>query len=537
MKKLLFVVYYEVIDYLSCIKSCFEEYNFQVTHYPLFRYAYDSNDKIDNYIDHMNDFIKKYKPDVILWWFVDVPLDCFKSIKSTNPDITYIMYNADDPINLSNDIFQKAKIFDLVVTPNRESIHKYKLYSNVKSVIHGPFGYDSSIYKKIENVDIENYVSEKSKFESDISMFCHNLFLDREYFNDQFIYKKDLIDWLVEYCNTNNRTLNLYGSHHFGELYPQLYKGDIRYIDQTYLFNFSKINIVQHSNKSHDQAINEYVMPILGSGGIMLVDKTKNIDKILGSDIESPCCFYMENGYNDEETKKMFFDKLDEIFSLHDLSLCTKIGDVILDDMLNKKLSNMRQKAVYTAKKYRWKIWVKNIIREYGILKFDAESYSKMYEIEGNTKDLIEHWCTIGVDQKLLAYSFVVPDCFNYEDYAIKKGILDDVIDDITIKKLYIDWYKNSRSKEFMKKKRNQNNSRSLSNSNNTYLGEDSSIDLEGLNLTMEQYYEICTILTKIRDSYKREQRDKYIVELGNICKQFPYTNINLLIEKFFMTV
>lgn len=529
MKKLLFVVYYEVIDYLSCIKSCFEEYNFQVTHYPLFRYAYDSNDKMDNYTDHMNEFIKKHKPDIILWWFVDVPLDCFKSIKSTNPDITYIMYNADDPINLSNDIFQKAKIFDLVVTPSRESIHKYKLYSNVKSVIHGPFGYDPSIYKKIEKVDMENYISEKSKFESDISMFCHNLFLDRDYFNDQFIYKKDLIDWLVEYCNANNRTLNLYGSHHFGELYPQLYKGDIRYIDQTYLFNFSKINIVQHSNKSHDQTINEYVMPILGSGGVMLVDKTKNIDKALGLETEAPSCFYLKKGNKNDETKKMFFDKLDEIFALHDLSMNSQTDEVTL-------LDTMKQRAVDIAKRYTWEIWVKNIIREYGILKFDAESYSKMYEIEGNTKDLIEHWCNTGVDQKLLAYSFLVPDSFNYEDYAIKKGVPNDAIDAIMIKKLYVDWSKNSKSKEFMKKKRN-NNSGSASGTSANYSSGDSSIDLEGLNLTMEQYYEICTILTKIRDSYKQEQRDKYIVELGNICKQFPYTNINLLIEKFFMTV
>jgi len=81
MKKILIVSYYDLKEYLLNIKNLLQDFNYEVTYYPLFQYAYDTNDKIDNYKEHFNNHIEKHRIDIILWWFLDVPLDVFRFIK------------------------------------------------------------------------------------------------------------------------------------------------------------------------------------------------------------------------------------------------------------------------------------------------------------------------------------------------------------------------------------------------------------------------------------------------------------------------
>lgn len=95
MKKVMIISYYELKDYFINIKESFEYYHYDVCNYPLFRYAYDAHDKIVNYKEHMNKYIKETMPDIILWWFIDVPVEIFEYIKLHNKNIYYIVYNND----------------------------------------------------------------------------------------------------------------------------------------------------------------------------------------------------------------------------------------------------------------------------------------------------------------------------------------------------------------------------------------------------------------------------------------------------------
>ena len=101
MKKLLIIGYYELKEHMLHIRKLFSDYDYDVTNFPLLRFAYDINDKVKNYEELLDQYIKKINPDIILWWFVDVPVKVFKNIKTVNEDILFIMFNGDDPLNFN----------------------------------------------------------------------------------------------------------------------------------------------------------------------------------------------------------------------------------------------------------------------------------------------------------------------------------------------------------------------------------------------------------------------------------------------------
>ncbi len=225
MKKILFIVYYEIIDYLIPIKELLEDFHFIVISYPLFRYAYDQFDKITNYTEHLNEFIKTNEIDIILWWFIDVPLITFNYIKKHNKDVFLIMHNADDPLNLNDEMFKKASIFDMVITPCRESTYKYKIYSECKHVIYNEFGYDPKIF-----------FNKNIKEEIDLTMICYN------------ICHLEFIKETIEYSKKNNKIFKLYGSGIYKEEFPNNYVSDIGYYNLNNLYNSSKLVLITNKN-------------------------------------------------------------------------------------------------------------------------------------------------------------------------------------------------------------------------------------------------------------------------------------------------
>ena len=84
-------------------------------------------------------------------------IDNFLNILLNNKDKLFIMYNSDDPLNVNKELFDKAKIFDIVITPCKDTIHLYKLYSNVKTVLFGPMGYDSNLFNSNINVESDEF--------------------------------------------------------------------------------------------------------------------------------------------------------------------------------------------------------------------------------------------------------------------------------------------------------------------------------------------------------------------------------------------
>jgi hypothetical protein len=478
MKKILFIVYYELKEYLASIKEQFEKFNMVMIHYPLFKFAYDSNDKIKNYNEHLNNFIKENEPDIILWWFIDVPYDIFKYIKDNNKDILYIMYNVDDPINLSKDIFDKASLFDIIITPCKDSIHKYKLYSKVKKVIFGIFGYDPSVFYPIDNIN--DYTSEYNEYTNDISIVIHNLFTDQELYKYQYINSIELINNVIKYSNENNKKFKIYGSPIIKEYFPDNYGGNPQYHNINFIYNFSKINLSLHAFSNKSLSTNEHIMSILGSSGLLMIDHIKDLDNLLKNNYE---CIYIE--------KDNYIQQIDNILKNYDIH------------------NDIKKNGKLVSNKYSWYEWTKKIVIEIGILDFNPKLYKLLHNLDDiPDNNLIEYWKTIGIEKNDVCYNFKIPPNFNYEQYIIDNSLQ---IKDQSF--AYYHWYKTSKKDIYMKNKEKNNN-----------------INLIECGVSPNQYIKILNLLNKI---YNNESKDKSLLKLGCIC-QLENIDINKIINNYF---
>ncbi len=109
MLKIMIISFYDLIEYFAAIKKGFIKFGYSVTNYSLFRYAYDQYDKKKDYIKHFIENITEQNPDIILWCFFDVGSDVFVEIKNKFTNIIFILFNFDEPMNISTELFKKAE--------------------------------------------------------------------------------------------------------------------------------------------------------------------------------------------------------------------------------------------------------------------------------------------------------------------------------------------------------------------------------------------------------------------------------------------
>lgn len=474
MKKILIIGFYELKDYFLNIKEHFDHFNYTVLSYPLFKFAYDSNDKISNYDIHLSDFIKSNEIDVVLWWFIDVNPSVFKLVKKNNPNTYFIMNNSDDPLNMSAELLEKAKIFNTIIVPCKENILKYKIHSGITDVLYIPHSFDPHFFYPLSNDE-----SDDVDLKCDISFFCHNLFTDNTYYNNQYINKITLINDVITYGNENNKSVKIFGPPIFKSVYPNNYVCDLEYIKLNNLFNNSKINITTHPFQNKSCHINEYIMSILGSGGLLLVDKVKDLHHILTENE----CIYLD--------KTNYISQINDILNNYDNYL------------------KIKENGHELSKKYSWEKYVEKIHISICKKHFDPEFYKKMYKIDIESDDeLWKYWMNDGIKNNHVCYKFNIPSLFQLDEYASRYN-LKNVIPEY----VFYHWFINSKDQLFMKEKKNELN----------FKPDDNFI-------VMEDYFDICTIFNKITDG---NDKDKGFDELIKFVKQRPFININNLLNSY----
>src|SRR5687768_16464138 len=97
MKTILLISYYGFKDSLNSAKESLEKFGYKLETYPLFKYAYDMNDKLPDYVEHFENYINEINPDIFLWWFIGIPAENISYIRDKFPKIYSIMFSWDDP--------------------------------------------------------------------------------------------------------------------------------------------------------------------------------------------------------------------------------------------------------------------------------------------------------------------------------------------------------------------------------------------------------------------------------------------------------
>lgn len=259
MTKLCIVSYYGLKDSLKSAAVSLNRY-YTTTTYPLFQYSRDVNDKKENVIADMIQFLNSTDPDIILWWYNGCSVEFTQLIVSTFSTKIHIYYSWDDPYAWTvyhSNISAKVPLFDHIFTSCESSIDEYEKYGAKQCTLLFP-GYDHVLHSPDPNPE----------YKCDVSFCITNLY-DTDQYPDQHIQRKEIIDFLHR---TTWLTFHLYGPAHLKLLYPGSYKGYAQYNQLNQIFNQSKLNLTTHVCSNVDNYTNERSIMILGSGGLLATD-------------------------------------------------------------------------------------------------------------------------------------------------------------------------------------------------------------------------------------------------------------------------
>lgn len=406
MRKIVLITYYELKEHFLYIEELFrEKYKWDVTYYPLYMYSYDKNSKIDNVDTHMSEFFSKESPDVVLWWFIDVKVTIFNRIIKENPETYFIMYNFDDPNNLTQSLFKKTKLFDAVITTCSGSKNMYSIHSDVKDIKYHPIGYDPNIFRKYEHEEIEELKIDCDLYTCDLCTFMSN-------YNDsthRFLKK------LIKYCLKYNRKLNIYA--------PEYVIGEINIDD---IINELKVNTININQ------INLMVKPnYMEFGAILNLAKALILyhpKKVLLGEEMSLVAASNKIIVDDRSFTKEYYDRLNN-------QLNNQLNDQYSVSYYNKDYSNFRHviedsinsvnNEFVNKARYSWDTFVTLIYRLYVRRKFDYEFYVNTYKLSNlnNKNDAYKYYNRKFKSGEIhIPYRFKVPTSFNVAGYAEKMG-------------------------------------------------------------------------------------------------------------------
>lgn len=360
MKSICFVSFYEIKEYINSIKNGFDNYLYTIYNYPLYKYIYDSNDKIDNYEIHFLKYISKLEPDIMFWVFFDSNNNSIinksrKTLKNTIM-IAYLM----DYKQVCDQFVQSLNNFDIIIINNLKLVDKLVDLSIVEhnKILYIPMCYDDNLYKPLPNLD-------QSKF-TDL-LYINNIF-DAD--------RVSLIKQLVNYSVDHGTKLSLYGSIKYQEIYPQYYVSTYSYYDLPIIINNCKLVICDDINMVPKiLACNKKIAGI-------------GIDMLALSD-------YYIGYYQQIDTDK-------------------------LTKLINNNFNLSTTPMYYKYTSYTYKNMITKLHSKLCIKYFDIDFYQKTYNLNFNENaELgIQHWLKIGIKSNFLPMYFKVPNNFDDQNYA-----------------------------------------------------------------------------------------------------------------------
>lgn len=273
---ILLIGYCHLADGFLYASRALEKYNYKIFFFPFLIYKMDNN---DNYVNDFKNKIVEDKIDICLWWNNSITYE--DMILMINNDLINIFFNWDPFLyhyhkyntnNWTERIESKKKIYPLMnhIFSCFETEIKYfpKL-----SIHYNPPGFDNNVSKYERNDD----------YSCDISFILTNLYSDNNEFPTEAsnINRYDVVN--AVYQNRTKFDFHIYGPEFLKNLYPECYKGFIKYDDCNKVFSNSKINLSIHpiikelnQKNSKEEYFSERVPQILGCKGLLVSNSDFN---------------------------------------------------------------------------------------------------------------------------------------------------------------------------------------------------------------------------------------------------------------------
>ena len=281
---LLLVGYCHLADGFLYASRSLEKLGYKIYFFPFLIYKMDNNNDLIK--DYKNMIIDK-KINICLWWnnsisFDELNLMINKNIKNIffNWDPFLYNYQKYNNTNWISRIQNKEKIYPLM--DNIFSCFEFEIkYFNKLPIYYNSPGFDPNISKYECN----------NEYICDISFILTNLYNDNNEFPKEAsnLNRYDVVNKIYE--NRDKINFHIYGPEIFKTLYPDCYKGFIKYDDCNKVFSNSKINLSIHpivyelnSKNSKETYFSERVPQILGSKGLLMTNS--NLDNLLIKNVD-----------------------------------------------------------------------------------------------------------------------------------------------------------------------------------------------------------------------------------------------------------
>ena len=279
---LIIIGYCHLEDGFLYASNALKKLNINIFFFPYFSYIIDNIEDRDNIL---LEYLILNKINICLWWNNSIKYENYIKIINNSVNIKHYLFNWDPHLyNKDNSIWNERTsqkelcypLMDHVFTCFEAEINYFKNLN----ISYAPPGFD---------IDISLYTF-YPKYECDVSIVCTNLYDDLNEFPNEStnITRYNIVNKLYE--NRHIIKFHIYGPEKFKDMYPDCYKGFIKYNECNRVFSNSKINLSIHplvkdlnGEMSNAEYFSERVPQILGSKGL-LVTNSLLTDKLIKND-------------------------------------------------------------------------------------------------------------------------------------------------------------------------------------------------------------------------------------------------------------
>lgn len=208
-KKILLIIFYSPIEYINYFCK-----NDTIDFFPLYKYKYDTNDRITNYYDLLKDTIDNNQKKFLIWFFLDG--ETVNNIKNDYSNIINISIIYNEKLNI--ELFNTLKFMDVIYTNDDINIDRMKILLDKKHIYNFTSSYNDFIYNSNiqKNKDIIIYIS-----------------------SIDYLQESDIID-IHLYAINNHLSIDLYGPPILESLFPNIYVDELDEIDFAIVVQESK---------------------------------------------------------------------------------------------------------------------------------------------------------------------------------------------------------------------------------------------------------------------------------------------------------
>jgi spore maturation protein CgeB len=220
------------------------------------------------------------------------------------------------------------KDFHVVITNNHTSAANYRKLG-CQAVYALPLGYDPIYHYPPKDAEMSQ--ESCNEYKCDVSFTIRKTYLSEQPY--KHTRRIDLAKRLID----GGILVKIFGPASLKEIFPDNYVRDVPLHQTRLVYANSSINISTHSSMEHDGYLNTRCHEVLASGGLLMVDSVKGLERQLNDGID---CIVINSA--------------DPV---------AQIRELLSNPLLQKRV---RSRAVAKSHRYTWVVWVRKVVNIMG---------------------------------------------------------------------------------------------------------------------------------------------------------------------------